>query len=98
MKEKKTIKMMKDQNYLINGKKNKSFNFENTNNNYINVNYTTNYNLYGGNDLNIGNTKKNYYAKNKVINRPVIYKYNYGDNLWSDESFFSYLNTSGYNY
>ena len=41
---------------------------------------------------------KIYYTKNKVINRPIIYNYNYGNNFWSDESFFSYLNTSGYNY
>ena len=36
--------------------------------------------------------------KNKSLNKPVIYRYNYGDNFWPDDSFFSYYNTSGYNY
>ena len=36
--------------------------------------------------------------KNKRVNKPVIYKYNYGNNLWLDDSFFTYFNASGYNY
>ena len=94
---KKTIKIFDEQNNSLKIKKNKSYNFLNTNNNYINVNYmnyTTNNNVYGANDLNAEKTKNNHYVKNKRINKPVIYRYNYGDNLWSDEAFFSYLNTS----
>jgi hypothetical protein len=96
----KTNKNTKSQPFLLNGKKNKSFSFQNGNNNTIhqNINYNNNYNLFGRNDLNLGSIKKIYYTKNKVINRPIIYNYNYGNNFWSDESFFSYLNTSGYNY
>ena len=96
----KTNKNTKSQPFLLNGKKNKSFSFQNGNNNtiYQNINYNNNYNSFGRNDLNLGSIKKIYYTKNKVINRPIIYNYNYGNNFWSDESFFSYLNTSGYNY
>ena len=85
----KAVKMFKSQNNLLKGKKNNSFSYQN--------NYT-NYSLYGRNDANIINTKNFYDVRNKALKRPVIYKYNYGNNLWPDESYFSYFNTNGYNY
>ena len=89
----KIIKNNKSQNYITNMKKNKSFSYQNGNNsNYIN------YPTQQRNDFGITNPKNSFYFKNKIINRPIIYKYNYADNLWADDSYFSYLNTSGYNY
>ena len=90
----KFIKNYKSQNYLLNMKKNKSFSYQNGNNiNYIN------YSTQQRNDFDIiTNSKKSFYSKNKIVNRPIIYKYNYADNFWADDSYFSYLNTSGYNY
>ena len=83
----------KNKMFLLSGKKN-----NNSIQNYQNINYNNNYSLFGRNDTNLGSINKIYYTKNKLINRPVIYNYNYGDNFLLDESFFSYLNTSGYNY
>ena len=89
----KTIKNYKNQNYFLKMKKNKSFSYQNGNNiNYIN------YSTQQRNDFDIINSKNSYYYKNKILNRPIIYKYNYTDNLWANDSYFSYLNTSGYNY
>jgi len=89
----KVIKNHKSQNYLLNVKKNKSFSYQIGNNS----NYT-NYPTQQRNDSGAMNTKNSFYSKNKILNRPVIYKYNYVDNLWPDESYFSYINSSGYNY
>ena len=83
----------KNKMFLLSGKKN-----NNSIQNYQNINYNNNYSVFGRNDTNLGNINKIYYTKNKLINRPVFYTYNYGDNFLLDESFFSYLNTSGYNY
>ena len=83
----------KNKMFLLSGKKN-----NNSIQNYQNINYNNNYCVFGRNDTNLGNINKIYYTKNKLINRPVFYTYNYGDNFLLDESFFSYLNTSGYNY
>ena len=90
----KIIKNYNSQNYFLNMKKNTSFSYQNGNNsNYIN------YPIQQRNDFDImTNPKKSFYPKNKILNRPIIYKYNYADNLWADDSYFSYLNTSGYNY
>jgi hypothetical protein len=89
----KVIKNHKSQNYLLNVKKNKSFSYQIANNsNYIN------YPTQQRNDSGAMNTKNSFYSKNKILNRPIIYKYNYIDNLWPDESYFSYINSSGYNY
>jgi hypothetical protein len=93
----KAIKMYKSQNYLLNGKKNNSFSCQNSSRNFCNINYT-NYSLYGRNYENVINSKNVYYAKNKEIHRPAIYNNNFGNNLWPDESYFSYFNTNGYNY
>ena len=93
----KAIKMYKSQNYLLNGKKNNSFSCQNSSRNFCNINYT-NYSLYGRNYENVINSKNVYYAKNKEMHRPVIYNNNFGNNLWPDESYFSYFNTNGYNY
>ena len=83
----------KNKMFLLSGKKN-----NNSIQNYQNINYNNNYSVFGRNDTNLGSINKIYYTKNKLLNRPVIYNYNYGDNFLLDESFFSYLNTSGYNY
>ena len=92
----KALKMFKSQNYLLNGKKNNSFSYQ-KNRNFDNVNYT-NYTLYGRNVENIINTKNFYNVRNKALKKPVIYKYSYGNNVWPDESYFSYFNTNEYNY
>lgn len=89
----KSIKMNKSQNYIIKGKENIDANFQNSINSYI-----SNYPLNGRNGINIVNKKKNYYLQNKEINKPNIYKCNYTDNFWNNESLYSYFNTSGYLY
>ena len=74
-------------------KKNKSFSYQNwNNNNYIN------YPTQPSNNLGMMNSENSDCYKNKLLNRIMIYKYNYIDNLWQDDSYFSYLNSSGYNY
>ena len=88
-----SMRNYKSQNYFLSVKKNKSFSYQNENNsNYIN------YPTQPRNDFDIMNPKNSFYFKNKILNKPIIYKYNYADNLWADESYFSYFNTSGYNY
>ena len=62
------------------------------------MNYINNFSFYGRNNLNSLNINKTHFNKNKRVNKPVIYKYNCGNNLWLDDSFFTYFNTSGYNY
>ena len=89
----KVIRNYKTHNYLLNIKKNKSFSYQNwNNNNYIN------YPAQPSNNLGIMNSNNSACYKNKLLNRVMIYKYNYIDNLWQDDSYFSYLNSSGYNY
>ena len=93
----KTIKMNKSQNYLVKDRENVDIIFQNMNNNYSNTNYS-NYPLNGEKDLNFDNINIIYNTKKKSENKPIIYKYNYIDNFWPNESFFSYFNTNGYNY
>ena len=89
----KVIRNYKSHNYLLNIKKNKSFSYQNwNNNNYIN------YPTQPSNNLGMMNSNNSACYKNKLLNRIMIYKYNYIDNLWQDDSYFSYLNSSGYNY
>ena len=89
----KVIRNYKTHNYLLNIKKNKSFSYQNwNNNNYIN------YPAQPSNNLGMMNSNNSACYKNKLLNRIMIYKYNYIDNLWQDDSYFSYLNSSGYNY
>ena len=89
----KVIRNYKSHNYLLNIKKNKSFSYQNwNNNNYIN------YPAQPSNNLGMMNSNNSACYKNKLLNRIIIYKYNYIDNLWQDDSYFSYLNSSGYNY
>ena len=89
----KVIRNYKTHNYLLNIKKNKSFSYQNwNNNNYIN------YPAQPSNNLGMMNSNNSACYKNKLLNRIIIYKYNYIDNLWQDDSYFSYLNSSGYNY
>ena len=89
----KVIRNYKSHNYLLNIKKNKSFSYQNwNNNNYIN------YPAQPSNNLGMMNSNNSACYKNKMLNRIMIYKYNYIDNLWQDDSYFSYLNSSGYNY
>ena len=89
----KVIRNYKTHNYLLNTKKNKSFSYQNWNNNiYIN------YPAQPSNNLGMMNSNNSACYKNKLLNRIMIYKYNYIDNLWQDDSYFSYLNSSGYNY
>ena len=89
----KVIRNYKTHNYLLNIKKNKSFSYQNwNNNNYIN------YPTQPSNNLGMMNSNNSACYKNKLLNRIMIYKYNYIDNLWQDDSYFSYLNSSGYNY
>ena len=89
----KAIRNYESHNYLLNIKKNKSFSYQNwNNNNYIN------YPTQPSNNLGMMNSKNSACYKNKLLNRLMIYKYNYIDNLWQDDSYFSYLNSSGYNY
>ena len=89
----KVIRNYKSHNYLLNIKKNKSFSYQNwNNNNYIN------YPAQPSNNLGMMNSNNSACYKNKLLNRIMIYKYNYIDNLWQDDSYFSYLNSSGYNY
>ena len=89
----KVIRNYKTHNYLLNIKKNKSFSYQNwNNNNYIN------YPTQPSNNLGMMNSNNSACYKNKLLNRIIIYKYNYIDNLWQDDSYFSYLNSSGYNY
>ena len=89
----KVIRNYKSHNYLLNIKKNKSFSYQNwNNNNYIN------YPTQPSNNLGMMNSNNSACYKNKLLNRIIIYKYNYIDNLWQDDSYFSYLNSSGYNY
>ena len=89
----KVIRNYKSHNYLLNIKKNKSFSYQNWyNNNYIN------YPAQPSNNLGMMNSNNSACYKNKLLNRIIIYKYNYIDNLWQDDSYFSYLNSSGYNY
>ena len=89
----KVIKNYQSHNYLLNIKKNKSFSYQNwNNNNYIN------YPAQPSNNLGMMNSNNSACYKNKLLNRIMIYKYNYIDNLWQDDSYFSYLNSSGYNY
>ena len=89
----KVIRNYKTHNYLLNIKKNKSFSYQNwNNNNYIN------YPAQPSNNLGMMNSNNSACYKNKMLNRIMIYKYNYIDNLWQDDSYFSYLNSSGYNY
>ena len=91
----KTVSNNKSRDYLLKRNKNKSINYQTENNKNINF---VNYPFFGRKNLNSDDTKTIYYMKNKSLNKPVIYRYNYGDNFWPDESFFSYYNTSGYNY
>ena len=89
----KVIRNYQSHNYLLNIKKNKSFSYQNwNNNNYIN------YPAQPSNNLGMMNSNNSACYKNKLLNRIMIYKYNYIDNLWQDDSYFSYLNSSGYNY
>jgi len=89
----KVIRNYESHNYLLNIKKNKSFSYQNwNNNNYIN------YPAQPSNNLGMMNSNNSACYKNKLLNRIMIYKYNYIDNLWQDDSYFSYLNSSGYNY
>ena len=89
----KAIRNYESHNYLLNIKKNKSFSYQNwNNNNYIN------YPAQPSNNLGMMNSNNSACYKNKLLNRIMIYKYNYIDNLWQDDSYFSYLNSSGYNY
>ena len=89
----KVIRNYQSHNYLLNIKKNKSFSYQNwNNNNYIN------YPTQPSNNLGMMNSNNSACYKNKLLNRLMIYKYNYIDNLWQDDSYFSYLNSSGYNY
>ena len=89
----KVIRNYQSHNYLLNIKKNKSFSYQNwNNNNYIN------YPTQPSNNLGMMNSNNSACYKNKLLNRIMIYKYNYIDNLWQDDSYFSYLNSSGYNY
>ena len=89
----KVIRNYKSHNYLLNIKKNKSFSYQNwNNNNYIN------YPAQPSNNLGMMNSNNSACYKNKLLNRIMIYKYNYIDNLWQDDSYFSYLNSSGYDY
>ena len=89
----KVIRNYQSHNYLLNIKKNKSFSYQNwNNNNYIN------YPAQPSNNLGMMNSNNSACYKNKLLNRLMIYKYNYIDNLWQDDSYFSYLNSSGYNY
>ena len=89
----KVIRNYQSHNYLLNIKKNKSFSYQNwNNNNYIN------YPAQPSNNLGMMNSNNSACYKNKMLNRIMIYKYNYIDNLWQDDSYFSYLNSSGYNY
>ena len=89
----KVIRNYESHNYLLNIKKNKSFSYQNwNNNNYIN------YPAQPSNNLGMMNSNNSACYKNKMLNRIMIYKYNYIDNLWQDDSYFSYLNSSGYNY
>ena len=89
----KVIRNYESHNYLLNIKKNKSFSYQNwNNNNYIN------YPTQPSNNLGMMNSNNSACYKNKLLNRLMIYKYNYIDNLWQDDSYFSYLNSSGYNY
>ena len=89
----KVIRNYESHNYLLNIKKNKSFSYQNwNNNNYIN------YPTQPSNNLGMMNSNNSACYKNKMLNRIMIYKYNYIDNLWQDDSYFSYLNSSGYNY
>ena len=89
----KAIRNYESHNYLLNIKKNKSFSYQNwNNNNYIN------YPAQPSNNLGMMNSNNSACYKNKLLNRLMIYKYNCIDNLWQDDSYFSYLNSSGYNY
>ena len=91
--QRKIIKTYKSKNILFNMQKNKSCHYQNgTNINYIN------YPTQQRNDLGIMNLKNNSHNKNKTFVRPIIYKYNYGDNFWPNDSYFSYINSSEYNY
>ena len=96
----KKIKVFRSQNDILCCKKNKNktLSNENTINNSRNMNYINNFSFYGRNNLNSLNINKTHFNKNKRVNKPVIYKYNYGNNLWLDDSFFTCFNTSGYNY
>ena len=97
----KKIKAFRSQKDILCYKKNKNktLSNENTINNSRNMNYINNFSFYGKNNLNSLNINKTHFTKNKRVNRPVIYRYNYyGNNLWLDDSFFTYFNTSAYNY
>ena len=90
----KVIRNYKTHNYLLNIKKNKSFSYQNWNNNNNYINYPA----QPSNNLGMMNSNNSACYKNKLLNRIMIYKYNYIDNLWQDDSYFSYLNSNGYNY
>ena len=95
----KKIKAFRSQNNLLFSKKNKNKTLSNQNTiNNSHMNCTNNFSFFERNHLNSLNTNKTNFTKTKRSNKPVIYKYNYGNNIWLDESFFTYFNTSGYNY
>ena len=91
----KKIKTFRSQNNLFCPIK--SYNQNTINNSHI-TNNINNFSIYGRNHTNLLDTNKTHFIKNKRVNKPVIYKYNYGNNLWLDESVFNYSNTTGYNY
>ena len=98
------LKMYKSQMNLLNGKNNNnSFNLQIMyENNFSRNNYLNN-SLCKENSYNSGNKKTIFQMKNKIKNSPFQsnydYDYDYGDNkIWKNESYYSYLRNSGYNY
>ena len=94
------IKFNKNQKYSTNVTINNNLNSTNQNISLRNINYSGIY--YAKNNKNYEKEnsyiKTEYNYKNRILNKPTIYKYYNDGNFWPEESYFSYLNNSGYNY